>query len=110
MIVDDFSVSVTADGLASFHLLSSLMSAPACTQPRCTVNTVVIVVCEGVWVGGIGNVSWAFQDEIFGPLLPVLTVKSVDEAIDFVNDRPQPLALYVFSSKQVRLFIPLSGW
>lgn len=37
------------------------------------------------------------NEEIFGPLLPVLSVGSVDEAIDFVNDRPKPLALYIFS-------------
>jgi aldehyde dehydrogenase (NAD+) len=36
-------------------------------------------------------------EEIFGPILPVLTVSSVTEAIDFVNDRPKPLALYVFT-------------
>ena len=37
-------------------------------------------------------------DEIFGPILPVLTVDSIDAAIDFVNDRPKPLALYAFTS------------
>jgi aldehyde dehydrogenase (NAD+) len=37
------------------------------------------------------------QEEIFGPLLPVIAVDSIDDAIDFVNDRPKPLALYVFS-------------
>jgi aldehyde dehydrogenase (NAD+) len=37
------------------------------------------------------------KDEIFGPILPVLTVRGVDEAIDFVNRRDKPLALYVFS-------------
>jgi len=36
-------------------------------------------------------------EEIFGPLLPVLTVESVGEAIGFVNDRDHPLALYVFA-------------
>ena len=36
------------------------------------------------------------QDEIFGPILPVLPYESVDEAIDFVNDRERPLALYYF--------------
>ena len=35
--------------------------------------------------------------EIFGPILPVLTVDSLDEAIDFVNGRPKPLATYLFS-------------
>ncbi|XP_051537199.1 aldehyde dehydrogenase family 3 member A2-like isoform X2 [Myxocyprinus asiaticus] len=38
------------------------------------------------------------QDEIFGPLLPVLTVGSADEAIKFINEREKPLALYIFSS------------
>jgi aldehyde dehydrogenase (NAD+) len=37
------------------------------------------------------------QDEIFGPILPVITVESVDDAIAFVNEREKPLALYVFS-------------
>lgn len=37
------------------------------------------------------------QDEIFGPLLPIKTYRQVDEAIDYVNDHPRPLALYVFS-------------
>ena len=40
-------------------------------------------------------------DEIFGPLLPVLTVESLDQAVQFVNSRPKPLALYVFASGQV---------
>ncbi|MBM3828483.1 MAG: aldehyde dehydrogenase family protein [Actinobacteria bacterium] len=38
-------------------------------------------------------------EEIFGPLLPVVPVKSVDEAIAFVSARPHPLALYVFAEK-----------
>ncbi len=37
------------------------------------------------------------QEEIFGPLLPVLPVTSVAQAIDRVNSRPKPLALYVFA-------------
>ncbi len=36
-------------------------------------------------------------EEIFGPILPVLTVADVEEAIAFVNARPKPLALYLFS-------------
>lgn len=37
-------------------------------------------------------------DEIFGPVLPILTYESVDQAVGFVNARPKPLALYVFGS------------
>ncbi|MFE7118971.1 aldehyde dehydrogenase family protein [Streptomyces sp. NPDC057654] len=36
-------------------------------------------------------------EEIFGPVLPVLTVSGLDEAIEFINDRDKPLALYGFT-------------
>ncbi len=37
------------------------------------------------------------QDEIFGPLLPVVGYDTLDEAIRYINERPRPLALYLFS-------------
>jgi aldehyde dehydrogenase (NAD+) len=37
------------------------------------------------------------QEEIFGPILPILTVADLDEAIAFINDRDKPLALYAFT-------------
>jgi aldehyde dehydrogenase (NAD+) len=40
------------------------------------------------------------QEEIFGPLLPVVGVDSIDDAIAFVQDRPRPLALYLFSASR----------
>ncbi|MFW5824784.1 MAG: coniferyl aldehyde dehydrogenase [Marinobacter sp.] len=46
------------------------------------------------------------QDEIFGPLLPVVPSKGLEHAMSFVNDRPRPLALYYFGydrSEQKRL-------
>uniref|UniRef100_A0A3Q2XAV4 Aldehyde dehydrogenase n=1 Tax=Hippocampus comes TaxID=109280 RepID=A0A3Q2XAV4_HIPCM len=47
--------------------------------------------------------SKLMQEEIFGPLLPIVTVSGLDEAISFINERDKPLALYIFSSdKQVR--------
>ncbi len=36
-------------------------------------------------------------EEIFGPVLPVLTVESTTEAVEFINSRDKPLALYVFA-------------
>jgi coniferyl-aldehyde dehydrogenase len=38
------------------------------------------------------------QEEIFGPLLPIVAYRDLDEAIAFVNARPRPLALYYFGS------------
>ncbi|MGC6419228.1 MAG: aldehyde dehydrogenase family protein [Bradymonadia bacterium] len=39
------------------------------------------------------------QAEIFGPILPVLSVRGVDEAVEFINGRPKPLALYIFTKQ-----------
>ncbi|KFV69449.1 Fatty aldehyde dehydrogenase, partial [Dryobates pubescens] len=44
--------------------------------------------------------SKVMEEEIFGPVLPIVPVKSVEEAIEFINLREKPLALYVFSNKK----------
>jgi aldehyde dehydrogenase (NAD+) len=49
-------------------------------------------------LAGVKPDAVVMDDEIFGPILPVLAVGDVDEAIRFVNDREKPLALYAFSS------------
>lgn len=41
--------------------------------------------------------SPVMQEEIFGPILPMITWKDFDEAVDFVRSREKPLALYIFS-------------
>lgn len=43
------------------------------------------------------------QEEIFGPILPVLGYDKLEEAIEYVNDRPRPLALYYFDDDQRRI-------
>ncbi|MCW2662864.1 MAG: hypothetical protein JWP83_4016 [Mycobacterium sp.] len=43
------------------------------------------------------------QNEIFGPILPVITVQSLDDAIRFVNSRPKPLSAYLFTkAREIR--------
>ena len=42
--------------------------------------------------------SPVMSEEIFGPVLPVLAYESLDEAVAFVNARPKPLALYLFTT------------
>ena len=37
------------------------------------------------------------EDEIFGPVLPIISYKHLDDAIAYINSKPKPLALYVFS-------------
>jgi aldehyde dehydrogenase (NAD+) len=55
---------------------------------------------EPTVVAGLDEESSLMEEEIFGPLLPVLAVDSVDEAVEVVNRRDKPLALYVFSQSR----------
>ena len=51
----------------------------------------------------IDNVSLdspIMQDEIFGPIFPVVTFSDINEAIDFVTEREKPLALYYFGDNK----------
>jgi aldehyde dehydrogenase (NAD+) len=52
---------------------------------------------------GVKPDAAVMDDEIFGPILPVLTYADLDEALAFVNDRPKPLALYVFAGKDAQV-------
>ena len=46
--------------------------------------------------------SLVLQEEIFGPILPLVATESIDDAIRYVNDRPRPLALYHFDDDAKR--------
>ncbi|MBR2386430.1 aldehyde dehydrogenase [bacterium] len=51
----------------------------------------------------LDNINWndeIMQDEIFGPILPILTYDNLDYAIENIESRPRPLALYIFSSNK----------
>lgn len=63
------------------HVLYLVYSAP----------TVLVDVAED---------SPIMMEEVFGPILPILKVKNIDEAIASVNRREKPLALYVFTKDQ----------
>ncbi len=47
------------------------------------------------------NVTWddaVMQEEIFGPIMPILTFKKIEDIVTLLQNKPEPLALYVFSS------------
>lgn len=67
------------------------------------------IVCGGIGEEGLckihptllGDVSWdseIMQDEIFGPILPIIVYDDLDQVIKKINARPKPLALYLFST------------
>ena len=43
------------------------------------------------------------QEEIFGPIVPVLTYKNIDDVIAYISSRPKPLALYIYSNSQYNI-------
>ena len=51
----------------------------------------------------LDHVSWddaVMQEEIFGPILPVLTYEKLEDALQIIEERPRPLALYCFTSSK----------
>lgn len=48
-------------------------------------------------IDNVGLEAPIMQEEIFGPILPIIEYESLDQALEIVNDRPKPLALYIFS-------------
>ena len=43
------------------------------------------------------------QDEIFGPILPIVDVETIERAIEFIKSKEKPLALYMFSTSNSRI-------
>ena len=48
----------------------------------------------------VADDSPVMREEIFGPVLPMVEIESVDQAIEFINNREKPLALYLFASER----------
>jgi acyl-CoA reductase-like NAD-dependent aldehyde dehydrogenase len=67
-----------------------LFGGETCAQTRSIAPTVLRVAADAP----------IMRAEVFGPLLPVFAVRGMTEAVDFVNDRDDPLALYVFSDDE----------
>lgn len=58
---------------------------------------------EPTVLAGVSRDASVMQDEIFGPILPLVSVEHLDDALNYVNAHDKPLAAYVFSSNtQVR--------
>lgn len=58
---------------------------------------------------GVTETMRVMQDEIFGPLLPVLPYRDMEHALAYVNTHPRPLALYIFEQDKQRLDRVLQG-
>ena len=60
-------------------------------------------------VGNIGDDAALLHEEIFGPVLPIISYGTLNEALAFINAREKPLALYVFSKSASNIETIVSG-
>ncbi len=58
---------------------------------------------EPTVLDGVAGEDAVMQEEIFGPILPILTYRSEEEVVDYVSGHDAPLAFYLFSSDQKRI-------
>jgi aldehyde dehydrogenase (NAD+) len=75
------------------YISPTIMYVENLTKNFCTIFCLFFVIRTNV-----NESDKVMQEEIFGPILPIVTVKNEQEAIEFINARPKPLALYVFTS------------
>lgn len=55
---------------------------------------------EPTLISNLPEEASLLQEEIFGPILPIVTYKTVEEAVDYINTKEKPLALYIFSKNR----------
>lgn len=79
------------------RLLGLMMGTNVLEGGRISEET--LKIAPTILDGGKGE-SPVMQEEIFGPLLPVLSFERIEEAISFVNKREKPLALYLFTKNK----------
>jgi aldehyde dehydrogenase (NAD+) len=56
---------------------------------------------EPTLLDNVNEESRIMKEEIFGPILPILTYKNLEDVISYVNHNPKPLALYFFSTNKI---------
>lgn len=100
--------------VASFYPNGDFSTMPTIVNDKHYKRIMQLIEGEDIVIGGKGdsarkfieptllnNVTWnapVMQEEIFGPVLPIITYKNIDDAIMRVISRPKPLALYLFST------------
>jgi aldehyde dehydrogenase (NAD+) len=53
---------------------------------------------EPVVLSHVSETSRVMEEEIFGPILPIIIYRELDEVVHYINNRPKPLALYIFGT------------
>ncbi|WNC74246.1 coniferyl aldehyde dehydrogenase [Thalassotalea psychrophila] len=81
-------INLIADAKAKGASVRELAINPECQKSRQLPLTLIT---------NISNDMTVMQEEIFGPILPIIEYDTIEQAISYVNDRDRPLALYIYS-------------
>jgi aldehyde dehydrogenase (NAD+) len=98
--------------------LVRIVDVPACTRHKALVDDALAKGAK-LEFGGLFDIAERFaaptlitgvrsdmtimDEEIFGPILPVIVYDSIEEVITFIHSRPKPLALYVFGKEKTEI-------
>ncbi|WP_371873550.1 aldehyde dehydrogenase family protein [Massilia phyllostachyos] len=86
------------------RLVDDAVARGACAWPLSKApHDAVRRLFPPIALSGLAPEAAALHEEIFGPVLPVLEVGDLDEAIAWINARPRPLALYLFARRQATI-------
>ncbi len=113
---DEFITKMKSHLLSFYGNVKSSKDYPRIINQKHFDRLMSLVIDEKLAIGGeavreekfisptvMKNVSWndkVMEDEIFGPILPVIPYDSLQEVIQEINSRPKPLAFYVFSEDE----------
>ena len=96
--------------VSQYRRLASLVEHASAVGARVSVINPASELCNEVnrvfpptIVESIPKESTLLDEEVFGPILPVVTYRSTDAAIDFCNNFPRPLAFYYFDTSKSRI-------
>ena len=94
---DDFSHLPSIVNAKHFDRLLSLLEGESCIVggkgDRDTLQMLPTIL------NPVSADSPVMQEEIFGPILPILTFETIEEAVAIIRSRPKPLALYLFTTR-----------
>lgn len=85
---------LVADAVAKGANVTTLGPTEDLSESKKIAPTVVQNVADGMEI---------LEEEIFGPLLPIVPYDTLDEALAYINARPRPLAMYYFDSRSDRV-------
>lgn len=89
-----------------FHRVSALLNEAVQGGARVCLggeNDLASRFIHPVILTDIPDRARLLEEEIFGPILPVIPYRTLDDAIQFINDKPKALALYIFSRKNTSI-------